>query len=852
MSLDEQSEYPSLLRSEKMSFVQLFVPTEVAHDTVLTLGELGNMQFQDLNPDVNPFQRSFVGEIRRFEEMARQIRFFYTQIRQEKEKMDITELEDTAPILTTGPLSPNTIDGLELILKEHEGRLIHMNENYQTLADRKRELTEAISVLRESAVFFEQPSIQTEIRTSLDEGAASAPLLLHQSRDHESQPSDIQLGTNLVIKFVAGVIDRSRVSTLERVLWRLLRGNLYMKHWDVQDPFIDPVTGSGTLKNVFVVFVHGESLMSKVTKVSKSLGAALYPINSDYNERSASLRRLTTQLEDVEVVLGNTVSVRHELLRKIGEKVLRWEDVVKKEKMIYETLNLFNYDVRRRTLLAEGWVPTRDIPTIRMSIRSVSEDFGSPVHPVIHEVHAPKTPPTFFRTNKFTECFQAIMDSYGTAAYGEINPGLFAVVTFPFLFAVMFGDVGHGAIVLAAALWFIRNEKRLAKAKLSELVSPFFDGRYIILLMGLFSLYTGLLYNDIFSRAMHLFESGWTFDSTERGDKALAEPTGYVYPLGVDPAWHGASNRLLFLNSYKMKLSIILGLAHMTFALCLQIPNHLHFNRRADIYLSFLPQLLFLYSLIGYLVFCILFKWSVDWSKSPTPPPSLLNLFIAMFLEPTVTIAETSPLYLYPGQGMVQIFLVCVAGLCVPVIFGGKPIYVWWKRRQSAGRRDGYVSIGQGSGVALGDDEALEYEEEGPIHGPSGDEDNHEDDEHNDNMGEMLIHQTIHTIEFCLNCISHTASYLRLWALSLAHAQLSEVLWAKVLAQYLDPVGVAGWITLAIQAPLWLGANVYILCLMEGLSAFLHALRLHWVEGNSKHFEGGGYPFKPFSFDREE
>ncbi|KAI7831822.1 V-type ATPase, V0 complex, 116kDa subunit family [Gamsiella multidivaricata] len=819
-----------------MSLIQLYIPAEVAQPTVSELGELGLVQFRDLNPDVNAFQRAFVGEIRRFDEMERQLRFFTTQI----EKAEIPIRPSIPSSYMTRARSRQELDDLEERLSEHENRLLQMNNSHETMQRRFLELTELKHVLRETAEFFEEAaSHQEDIRHSFDE--PSAPLLddLETGPSQEAHSAGLQLGN------VTGVIPRSKMQTFERILWRSLRGNLYMNTAEIEEPIIDPSTDVVVEKNVFIIFAHGREILAKIKKIAESLGATLYPIDPSMDRRREALIDVIRHIEEFNSVLVNTTQTRRQELMRISENLTAWMTIVKKEKATYHTMNHFNYDINRKCLIAEGWCPTNEINTIQTALRGVTERSGSMVPSILNELRTHREPPTFHKTNKFTAGFQAIVDAYGMARYREVNPGLFTVISFPFLFAVMFGDVGHGILVLLAGIYLVWNERKLAHID-SEMFQMVYGGRYIVLLMGAFSIFTGMMYNDIFSRALPWFQTGWHFNVPDDYDGKtviVAEPTGHTYPFGIDYAWHGTENYLLFTNSYKMKMSVVLGVIHMSFGICMVYYNAKFFRKRIDIIGGFIPQILFMQCLFGYLVMMIIYKWTVDWFETDAAghavrntPPSLLNTMIYMFLSPG-SVNESDKLY--AGQSFIQGLLVLVAFICIPWMLFLKPYYL--KHEHNKARSMGYHQPSENH-VRISTDSNHSDEAGGAV---VADDVEHEEEFE---FSEELIHQVIHTIDFCLGCISNTASYLRLWALSLAHAQLSEVLWSMTLGLAWSITGPVGTFMTIVMFALWFSLTIFILVGMEGLSAFLHALRLHWVEFNNKFYMGDGYAFEPFSF----
>ncbi|KAM3921188.1 V-type proton ATPase 116 kDa subunit a 1 isoform 5-T5 [Leptodactylus fuscus] len=800
-----------LFRSEEMTLAQLFLQSEAAYCCVSELGELGKVQFRDLNPDVNVFQRKFVNEVRRCEEMDRKLRFVEKEIK-----------KASIPILDTGenpevPFPRDMID-LEANFEKIENELKEINTNQEALKRNFLELTELKYILRKTQQFFDEAQLHHHQQMA-------DPDLLEESSSL-LEPSEMGRGAPLRLGFVAGVINRERIPTFERMLWRVCRGNVFLRQAEIENPLEDPVTGDSVHKSVFIIFFQGDQLKNRVKKICEGFRASLYPCPETPQERKEMAAGVNTRIDDLQMVLNQTEDHRQRVLQAAAKTIRVWFIKVRKMKAIYHTLNLCNIDVTQKCLIAEVWCPVADLDSIQFALRRGTEHSGSTVPSILNRMQTNQTPPTYNKTNKFTYGFQNLVDAYGIGSYREINPAPYTIITFPFLFAVMFGDFGHGILMTLFAVWMVVRESRILSQKTeNELFNMVFSGRYIILLMGVFSVYTGLIYNDCFSKALNLFGSSWSVRPmfthpngtwTEellknvpvlQMDPAIPGVFNGPYPFGIDPIWNIATNKLTFLNSFKMKMSVILGIIHMIFGVTLSLLNHIYFKKPLNIYLGFIPEMIFMSSLFGYLVILILFKWCAYDASMSKGAPSLLIHFINMFL-----FNYTDPTFpmLYSGQKGLQCFLVVCAILCVPWMLVLKPFML----RQQYLRRKHLPAV----------EEVF-------------------------NFGDVVVHQAIHTIEYCLGCISNTASYLRLWALSLAHAQLSEVLWTMVMHLGLNVRSLGGGILLVFVFAAFSTLTIAILLIMEGLSAFLHALRLHWVEFQNKFYVGTGFKFMPFSFE---
>lgn len=302
-----------------------------------------------------------------------------------------------------------------------------------------------------------------------------------------------------------------------------------------------------------------------------------------------------------------------------------------KEKALYTSLN----KLKKEDKLYHGycWIPRTDKVKVDEDMKEIRDkNVNVEVPTFTPEFNHNIKPPSLFRINAFTWAFQEIVNTYGTPSYKEVNPSVFACVTFPFLFGVMFGDIGHGFVLfLIGSVLCIFNDFFLAKA---PGMAPVLQARYLFLMMGIFATYCGIVYNDFMAIPIFAmdtcYETHVDAHNPEHRHAILKEDC--VYPIGIDPTWYLAHNELTFMNSLKMKISVILGVMQMSLGVTMKAFNANYFQNKLNLLCEFLPQIILLMVLFGYMDLMILCKWMTDFTGRESEAPSVITNMINMAL----------------------------------------------------------------------------------------------------------------------------------------------------------------------------------------------------------------------------
>ena len=392
------------------------------------------------------------------------------------------------------------------------------------------------------------------------------------------------------IVYLGGVMPQDDLVAFRRMMVRVSRGKVIVASTDLEIPFDDslvdePDYGKG-MAVYLLAFEVGDYLMDRVKRIAASFKTA-EPIEIQISKLAQALTDECGARESQKKLLSQEKKQLLEVLKQTDTRA-EAPDVsalevyrlfIERELSIHIHMNM----LKRSETLAQGlvWVPTE------AGFQQKAQNLALRIQGLYFEKLSDKTVdslvltrPTKFYSNEFMQQFQYIIDMYGIATYGEANPAVFAIVWFPFLFGVMFGDIFHGSLLLVFAIYLCCSSR--TPGTLAGSLGP---GRHFLLLMGIFSTFNGFIYNDYSSLSTQAFGytcwdvAAGTPDPKKKGNinPARKDNGECVYSFGIDPIqFLSAETEIPYLNAFKMKISVIFGVAHMMLGTLVRFSNFIY------------------------------------------------------------------------------------------------------------------------------------------------------------------------------------------------------------------------------------------------------------------------------------
>ena len=815
-----------------MTHKKIRIPKESAIPVMEELGKLDDcIQFVDLNTHDYEQRKNFGNLIERCDEALRNIQIFENIVEQHNKQITKyttyetfkNDLENDMKNMDKS-IGDTYFDIIENETQETNRKLHELIDSYHTINEQLMNLIEKKSVFDTSSRLMlsqiESQNIpkKNTVFNDIDNKTPISQILNLENKAKVSLLDDYAVSE---LNFISGIIKAEDEMRMKRMVFRASRGRAIPTFYELT--IDNKETQSKVEKRIFNIFLQGganDTLSKKILNICDLFGASRFTIPKR-DELSAAVSNVQQEIYDKKNYLKTVqTSILDFFKDKIGENNIPAKyDMYKlyflQEKLLFTNLN--KCKLRGNFIDGEVWIPQEKFQLVQDSLLKITAKDPTKLTAVFNdfEENDLTKPPTYLKVNDFTWSFQQIVSEYGVPRYREVNPGLFTIITFPFMFGVMFGDIGHGGLILLFSIWLVLKKDEILKTMPS--MKTLVKARYFFLFLGFFAFFNGWIYNDFFAIPLGIF--GTCYKNEEINGKKVAVRNGLcVYPIGLDPKWYSAVNELSFLNSFKMKMSVVIGVLQMILGLALKGMNGIYFGDYLDFLFEFIPQMIFMCLLFGYMILMIYIKWGTDWSSDYSKAPSIITQLLMLFLNVGSTGPEgnKTPLYHredYTYQEKLQYYFLIISIICIPVMLIIKPTIEFFKLPK---------------------------------------EENNINEDNKDNKKEpqvtitdLAVNQIIETIEYVLGTVSHTASYLRLWALSLAHAQLAKVFFEITLLGSIQSGNVLGMI-----AGFFLLANITlgVLMGMDLLECSLHTLRLHWVEFQSKFYHADGYPFQPYSF----
>lgn len=663
-----------IFRSEDMDLYEITIPKDNAWEIMNKLGDIGIMHFINLNKDEQVFNLTFAPFIKRCEETEKRISF----IEQEcvRHNVPMTKPKSVQEFLNTINNMQSRIKKAGNMFFESIEEEIKQKEKFVQEQTRKgKEIHDSFNLLFEYKTVLKKAEkiLNFQARGLVPEQAALGSL--NDDGDKDAREQLIGGGANIAVGHLAGTINKDEELRFKKLIFRATRGNALTYFEDFNNQIRD-YYGNGTQKSVYVViFQEGSSVREKIVKICDSFLGERFDIPP--GGVSEKIREINAKIHDAEHVMGTTNDEVRNYLMKINKmentetsviQLYKW--FVIKEKALYENLNKLK--MGDRLLIGLFWCPVSQTKNISEEIQKIKQDRNISGPQMWKREGHGITPPSYFKTNEFTEVFQEIVNTYGVPNYKEVNPAMFAIVTFPFLFGVMFGDIFHGfMLLLFGSFLCLMNEKIKDTA-----IGALSGARYLILMMGFFAFFIGICYNDFASIPIW----GGTCWECPRpiptGTQVCKLKPDCVYNIGVDPSWYISNNQLTFVNNMKMKMSVIFGVAQMSLGIFMKAFNSLHFGHLVDFFFEFLPQITLLWALFGWMNLLIIVKWLTYWPDEHRAP-GIISVMINMFLGfgKVETEGENGVDAIIGGpttQQTISIILLVTALICVPLMLLGK------------------------------------------------------------------------------------------------------------------------------------------------------------------------------------